>query len=635
MRLLPPNQQTDVLRKVCQYFRDYTNFKVERPSPLGPCGSSVRIISGEEEGLFGWIAVNYLMDGFSTDPENRRTYGFLDMGGASTQIAFEPEDDSKDLKVVRLRLLNGKDISHRVFVTTWLGYGTNQARQRYVGRLIDRAESSEGHKTGYINDPCLPRDLKRTEVPLLADGSSDHAHTPHELVGSGNFTHCLTETAPLLNKDAPCLDIPCLFGGQRVPRINFSVSRFIGVSEYWYTSEQVFGLGGAYDFVQYERAANGFCMQQWDTILEHHEHLKDTGRLGGDGELEMDGKVVDLGVWGPDVEVSRLELQCFKAAWIVNVLHEGLGMPRIVDPGGNSTDHKAVEHVEDSAKGKGLGKPTFQSADVVGDTAITWTLGKMVLEASKEIESSMGVEVPLVDPMQTLSDFESVPMEHPGLLDRLSNRLPHALTGRIGGFLITFLLFYAIIFILLALVVFRYRKRLRTILRRFMRKTSLRKERDGDVMEMQDDGPVHYYESPTANFSIASVFRNLRSFTLKLQSSQRTVHDGYNSDGAYSRPRTSLHHQHQHHRSASRPIATFRGNGNGNFSESSRDSSPPRGWRMDQGDRPGPIAPTALYNSLSSLSKSQNSSSLSLYPRSTVTSLLSRSGAQTPAHGES
>ncbi|KIM33393.1 hypothetical protein M408DRAFT_35292, partial [Serendipita vermifera MAFF 305830] len=385
MRLLPETQQESVLRKVCQYFRDYTNFKIEDGGPLGPCGGSVRVISGEEEGLFGWIAVNYLMEGFSSGGTERQTYGFLDMGGASTQIAFEPKNDFPNLIPVHLRLLNGHDITHNVFTTTWLGYGTNQARQRYVGRLIELFEKTRNHASDVVPDPCLPQDLKRTETPVYIGSVSDHSRKTHTLVGSGNFTKCLEVSAPLLNKDSPCVDIPCLFGGKRVPTIDFSVSHFIGVSEYWYSSEQIFGLGGAYDFVQYERAASNFCTQHWKSIVAHHDQLKEAGHLDGDGELEHDGKIIGLGYWGPDVELSRLELQCFKAAWIVNVLHEGLGMPRIVDPGGNSTNHSGADHIDESAKGKGLGKPTFQSADTVGDTAITWTLGKMVLEASKEI----------------------------------------------------------------------------------------------------------------------------------------------------------------------------------------------------------------------------------------------------------
>ena len=125
MRLLGPEEQAAILTHACHYLLSF-NFRVDDPSEtLGPCGSSVRIITGEEEGLFGWIAVNYLMDGFKSKSSRnskgkeketdflRTTYGFLDMGGASTQIAFEPGAEhehnvkGKGLVEVRLRLLSG------------------------------------------------------------------------------------------------------------------------------------------------------------------------------------------------------------------------------------------------------------------------------------------------------------------------------------------------------------------------------------------------------------------------------------------------------------------------------------------------------------------------------------------------
>ncbi|KAF9218087.1 hypothetical protein BS17DRAFT_770923, partial [Gyrodon lividus] len=93
MRLLTPHQQARVLNAACTYLRSASSFRIEPESKDGPCGSSVQIITGEEEGLFGWIAVNYLMDGFNgRNKGEKTTYGFLDMGGASTQIAFEPAD---------------------------------------------------------------------------------------------------------------------------------------------------------------------------------------------------------------------------------------------------------------------------------------------------------------------------------------------------------------------------------------------------------------------------------------------------------------------------------------------------------------------------------------------------------------
>lgn len=495
MRLLTPEDQAAVLSHSCQFLRSYTRFKIDAPSEtLGPCGSSVRIITGEEEGLFGWIAVNYLMDGFTrnkgkgkekADDESRyprTTYGFLDMGGASTQIAFEPnvaEDDVKGngLVDVRLRLLSGEDIHRKVFVTTWLGYGTNQARERYVGQTIQDFQASRTHDlsttdAGIIPDPCLPRGLELTETPAQSSAAGPHATTSHKLVGTGSFEECVRKSAPLLNKDKPCLDAPCLMDGIHVPPIDFSASHFIGVSEYWYSSEHIFGLGGAYDFSQYERAAVEFCGRDWEGIVKQHEDSSKRNRLGGDGEVVKDGKVVELGVWGPQVEIPRLQMQCFKAAWILNVLHEGIGMPRIADPGGKkmSTGDQVVEQ----AVRKGLGKPPiFQSLDSVDDVAISWTLGKMVLEASKEVTPLLKGAKPLVDPIDDIENYDESPVKpirpyFSSIEDKLTPHLPSSLTRESLGFSPVLLFLWMVIFLVLFVVVSPLRRRCRTGCLRFV-----------------------------------------------------------------------------------------------------------------------------------------------------------------------
>ena len=528
MRLLSLEHQAAVLQTTCQFLKFHSNFRIDDPSPVGPCGSSVRIISGEEEGLFGWISVNYLMDGFGPSNSDRSTYGFLDMGGASTQIAFEPsseeQDKTQNLMDVRLRLMDGEEISHKVFVTTWLGYGTNQARERYVGQAIKKYEYSRPSlmeefppMDEAIDEPCLHRGLTLDESPVYAGPSTSHERKAHKLQGTGSFERCLEETLPLLNKTVPCPDPPCLFNGVHVPPIDFSVSHFIGISEYWYSSEHVFGLGGPYDFVQYERAAQEFCGKPWKEILRMHEESK-KGQTGG--HSDGGGMVVGLDKWGDRVEVSRLRMQCFKAAWIINVLHEGLRMPRIVDPGGNATIQG--DDFKDHAEKKGLLRPWFQSMESVGEMDISWTLGKMVLEASKEVPPQVKNSRPLPDPHEAIPEtdhspanpiYPSFPFGLDAIDDHISSHLPPSLTRHSLGFPLAAVLSCLFMTLCVSFIAYRLRRYIRICIRRLAPFSS---KRDRDLAEIsieqggsaRDDSPISY--SPRSSVPPLRWWRYLR-----------------------------------------------------------------------------------------------------------------------------
>ncbi len=96
---------------------------------------------------------------------------------------------------------------------------------------------------------------------------------------------------------------------------------------------------------------------------------------------------LDVGdLFGPEVQLNRLQTQCFKAAWMTTVLHEGIGIPRIVDHkgAGDGTDHA------DEAQGKGEQKNLFQSVNDIDGFSVSWTLGKAVLEASRDIPPAPG-----------------------------------------------------------------------------------------------------------------------------------------------------------------------------------------------------------------------------------------------------
>ncbi|CCU97471.1 unnamed protein product [Malassezia sympodialis ATCC 42132] len=337
MRLLSPEQRQAILLETCRTIREFP-FALDPQAhdftgadPDSACGGHVRVISGEEEGLFGWLAINYLMGGFEPGSQ---PYGFLDMGGASSQIAFEPSeaDAQKDLFPVSLHRLDGTVDEHQVFVTTFLGFGTNEARLRYLYALADQANATE------VSDPCLPHGLRLPGQEGLSD-----------VVGTGSFAECLVHQQPLLNRNATCAAPPCPFHGVHVPSIQYNKVPFVGVSEYWYSADDVFGLGGAYDREQFHRAAEAFCQSDWHALaakLDRHEYPK-------------------------QVTMSRLQMQCFKAAWVSTFLHEGLALPR-----------------EDSAR-------FFQSVNEVQGVGVSWTLGRALLEVSKEVARHAPASVPL------------------------------------------------------------------------------------------------------------------------------------------------------------------------------------------------------------------------------------------------
>ncbi|KAI9736466.1 MAG: Golgi apyrase [Claussenomyces sp. TS43310] len=364
MRLLPPDQRSALLSEICAYAQETTSFS------LPDCDLHIQVIPGETEGLYGWIAANYLLGGFDNPEEHahgkgHHTYGFLDMGGASAQIAFAPnsteaERHANDLKLLRMRTLGGADSEYKVFVATWLGFGVNEARHRYVEAL----QESSGSSAQELPDPCLPKgllsDLNGEEISQEQAAAADSY-----LLGQGLFPECLRKTYPLLDKDAPCEDQPCLLNGQHVPAIDFDVNHFVGVSEYWHTTHGVFEMSHtdkAYDFNTYQQRVNEFCSQDWDTIEEGLSAQK----------------------YGKKADATTVMEVCFKASWLINVLHDGIGIPRVGlenTPGGFNGTKEVLDH----AKEKGFLDP-FQAVDKIGDTEVSWTLGKMVLYAAGQIK---------------------------------------------------------------------------------------------------------------------------------------------------------------------------------------------------------------------------------------------------------
>ena len=448
MRLLDDEPRERLLEHICSYAQSHTKFL------LPDCRVHIRVIPGEVEGLYGWIAANYLLGGFdsplnSIKANDHPTYGFLDMGGASAQIAFAPnatmsEKHANDLQLMRFRTVDGTTVEYKVFTTTWLGFGVNQARQHYVEKLQSPSQAKDSN---ILEDPCLPTGLTTsTKGDVFLPGSKEvNGKTPY-LKGTGNFKKCLDLTYPLLEKDTVCDDDPCLIGGTHVPPIDFNVNHFVGVSEYWHTTHEIFEVGHkdkAYDFNTYQKRVSEFCSQDWGAIEES----------------------IKIHKWGKKVDEKTAIEVCFKASWLINVLHEGIGVPRVGLEELPSSEHNGTKKLLDGAKDKGF-TPTFQPINKIEDEELSWTLGKIVLYASSQIPPAddaalpvgFGSNVPGIPPdfqypssqVSATSNMKTSPQPGGSVkTGAWSNRISHTASARrIPGILLFLLIFCLVGFFL-------------------------------------------------------------------------------------------------------------------------------------------------------------------------------------------
>lgn len=190
---------------------------------------------------------------------------------------------------------------YRVYVSTFLGFGGNAARQRYEENLVRNTVAKNkllGQRVGEsadspLMDPCLPADL-HDEVGQ----ASQRLH----LRGTGDFDRCRQLLQPFLNRTN---ETHTSLSGVYQPPIDYSNSQFYGFSEFYYCTEDVLRMGGDYNASKYGGAAKSYCATQWATLKERF----------------------DSGLYASHADLHRLKYQCFKSAWMYEVFHSGFSFP--------------------------------------------------------------------------------------------------------------------------------------------------------------------------------------------------------------------------------------------------------------------------------------------------------------------
>ncbi|NXG61919.1 ENTP8 diphosphohydrolase, partial [Hemiprocne comata] len=231
-----------------------------------------RILTGEEEGAYGWITINYLLDSFTkfspkartwVHPEAANIFGALDLGGASTQISFMPEHSVRNWSEASEFTLYG--YNYNIYTHSYLCYGQNEMLKRLAKELIAvRGQLGVDH-------PCYPRDYNET---LSLSSFSTSPCTNHSdprlalgdrevtLEGRGNASSCLAAIKKLFNFSACGQSQDCTFDGVSQPPIN---GHFIAFSAFYYNFKFL-NLTEGQPLATVRETIEHFCTRSWEDL---------------------------------------------------------------------------------------------------------------------------------------------------------------------------------------------------------------------------------------------------------------------------------------------------------------------------------------------------------------------------------
>ncbi|XP_061145775.1 ectonucleoside triphosphate diphosphohydrolase 3 isoform X1 [Syngnathus typhle] len=311
------------------------------------------VITGQEEGLYGWITVNYLMGNFLEKnlwntyvrPQTSKTVGSMDLGGASTQIAFAVNEALTGPNYVHVKLYG---YPYNVYTHSFLCYGKNEAEKMVLDKVIQ--ESSD---PAYITNPCYPTGVNVTlQASLIYDSECTKKQNDYNpdrqyiMVGSGASEQCERVVKSIFDF-TNCSSAHCSFNGVEQPPVT---GEFMAYAGYFYVARALL-MNTTTDTIrpsEYDEFNNAI-IQSCDTPWS---------------ELKIQKKWVNPGY---------LRTYCFASHYIFTLLTNGYKF--------------------DSNTWKDIG---FQKQ--VKNTNVGWSLGYM-LSCSNMIPSELNEVLPLTDPV--------------------------------------------------------------------------------------------------------------------------------------------------------------------------------------------------------------------------------------------
>ncbi|XP_014343043.1 ectonucleoside triphosphate diphosphohydrolase 3 [Latimeria chalumnae] len=262
---------------------------------------SARIITEQEEGVFAWITANYFLDNFLEKNvwnawvrrDGSETVGALDLGGASTQIAFIPKEPTEGLNSTVMVTLYG--YQYEVYTHSFQCYGKNEIEKRFLAILVQTSLS-----VSMVDNPCYPRGYHVSFMmgnifqSLCTESQRPEKYNPEQtvtFVGTGDPAVCKEKVSLVFNFPSCDRKENCSFDGVYQPSIN---GKFVAFAGFYYITEAL-NLTGKFPLDTFNSTVWSFCSQNW----------------------------IKLQAILPNAEEKYIRSYCFAANYIYNLLVRG------------------------------------------------------------------------------------------------------------------------------------------------------------------------------------------------------------------------------------------------------------------------------------------------------------------------
>lgn len=160
-----------------------------------------RILSGEEEGVFGWISVNEILGTLRSvynDNSEIKTFGSLDLGGGSLEITYYNNNLDNESSILEnsysVPFLN---INNNLYTHSYLHYGLNDFYTILLEYIIRKDKKNSLFDENILINPCLPSNYSHKY-------SSISGNKEYIVKGESNSEKCNNYITILLGLNDTC-----------------------------------------------------------------------------------------------------------------------------------------------------------------------------------------------------------------------------------------------------------------------------------------------------------------------------------------------------------------------------------------------------------------------------------------------